>query len=183
MLNIVFAGTPPFAATILQDLLNSEHNVIAAFSQPDRPKGRGRKMLPSAVKALAESHNIPVHQPLSLKTPEAFETLKNLNADVIVVVAYGLLLPQNVLDLPRFGCLNVHASLLPAWRGAAPIQHAILNNDEKTGVIIMQMDAGLDTGEMLVTKEYALSIQDTLQSVEENLAPLGSTALLNINLM
>lgn len=178
MLNIVFAGTPPFAATILADLINSEHNIIAAFTQPDRPKGRGRKMMPSAVKALAENNNIPVHQPLSLKTPEAFNTLKALGADVIVVVAYGLILPQNILDLPRFGCLNVHASLLPAWRGAAPIQHAILKQDEKTGVVIMQMDAGLDTGDMLVTKEYALSSQDTLQRVEDNLAPLGSTALL-----
>lgn len=179
MANIVFAGTPPFAAHILQDLINSEHNIVATLTQPDRPSGRGRKLTPSAVKALAEENSIPVHQPLSLKTEEAQTLLKELNADVIIVVAYGLILPQAVLDLPRFGCINVHASLLPRWRGAAPIQHAILSLDDKTGVTIMQMDAGLDTGDMLVIKDYTLTKNDTLQSVEDALAPIGSETLLN----
>lgn len=180
MLNIVFAGTPPFAATIAKDLIESEHNVIAAFTQPDRPKGRGRQLQPSAVKTLALEHDIPVYQPTSLKTGDGPDTLKLLNPDIIVVVAYGLILPQAVLELPRYGCINVHASLLPRWRGAAPIQHAILRQDDETGITIMQMDAGLDTGDMLTMRPYKLKANDTLQSVEDALAPLGGEALLRV---
>ena len=179
-MKLVFAGAPPFAASILQDVINSEHQVIAVFTQPDRPSGRGRKLMPSAVKMLAEQYHLPVHQPISLKTEETFATLQNLHADIMVVVAYGLLLPQTILKLPRLGCINVHASLLPRFRGAAPIQRAILENENKTGVTIMQMDAGLDTGDILLTQEYVLTPTDTLSTVEKTLAILGGHALLHV---
>ena len=148
-LNIIFAGTPDFAAQHLQALLNSEHNVIAVYTQPDKPAGRGKKLQASPVKQLAEAHNIPVYQPKSLRKEEAQTELKALNADVMVVVAYGLILPEAVLNAPKYGCLNVHGSILPRWRGAAPIQRAIWAGDSQTGVTIMQMDIGLDTGDML----------------------------------
>ncbi|MDO6695600.1 methionyl-tRNA formyltransferase [Aliiglaciecola sp. 3_MG-2023] len=177
-LNIVFAGTPDFAAQHLQALIESEHNIIAVYSQPDRPAGRGKKLQASAVKQLALEHDIHVEQPLSLKTPEAQQQLAELNPDIMIVVAYGLILPQVVLDTPRLGCLNVHGSLLPRWRGAAPIQRAIWAGDEQTGVTIMQMDKGLDTGAMLLKKAIPIEITDTSASLYSKLAEIGPDALL-----
>ncbi|GAB2697859.1 methionyl-tRNA formyltransferase [Aliiglaciecola aliphaticivorans] len=177
-LNIVFAGTPDFAAQHLQALIESEHNIIAVYSQPDRPAGRGKKLQASAVKQLALEHDIHVEQPLSLKTPEAQQQLAELNPDIMIVVAYGLILPQVVLDTPRLGCLNVHGSLLPRWRGAAPIQRAIWAGDEQTGVTIMQMDKGLDTGAMLLKKAIPIEMTDTSASLYSKLAEIGPDALL-----
>ncbi|MCX4026919.1 methionyl-tRNA formyltransferase [Endozoicomonas sp. SM1973] len=177
-LRIVFAGTPEFAAIHLQALLDSQHQVIAAYTQPDRPSGRGRKLTPSPVKVLAEAHQIPVFQPTSLKSEEAQTELASLNADVMVVVAYGLLLPKIILETPHYGCINVHASLLPKWRGAAPIQRAIAAGDKATGVTIMQMDVGLDTGDMLTISECEISDQETGGSLHDKLAEIGSPALL-----
>jgi len=178
-LNIVFAGTPEFAAVALRALLDSPHRVLAVYTQPDRPAGRGRKLTASPVKALAVEHSIPVHQPATLKDPQQQRVLAGLQPDVLVVVAYGLILPQAVLDIPRLGCLNIHASLLPRWRGAAPIQRAILAGDTETGVTIMQMDAGLDTGPMLTVIRCPISANDTSQSLNDRLALLGGRALLD----
>ncbi len=177
-LNIIFAGTPEFAAEHLRTLINSEHNVIAVYSQPDRPAGRGRKLTASPVKALALENEIPVYQPLNFKTDEAVEDLNALNADLMVVVAYGLILPAVVLNAPRLGCVNVHASLLPRWRGAAPIHRALLAGDETTGVTIMQMDEGLDTGDMLVKTECPILPTDTSQILHDRLIEIGGPALL-----
>ncbi|WP_255874950.1 methionyl-tRNA formyltransferase [Microbulbifer elongatus] len=177
-LNIVFAGTPDFAAVHLQTLLDSEHNVIAVYSQPDRPAGRGKKLLASPVKQLALEHDIPVYQPLSLRDEEAQKALAALNADLMVVVAYGLILPQVVLDTPRLGCVNVHASLLPRWRGAAPIQRAVEAGDAESGVAIMQMEAGLDTGPVLVEARTPIAANETGGSLHDKLAGLGGPALL-----
>jgi len=177
-LKIVFAGTPEFAAVALQALLASRHRVIAAYTQPDRPAGRGRKLTPSPVKALALEHGVPVYQPLSLKDDAAQRELAALQPDVMVVAAYGLLLPKAVLDLPRHGCLNIHGSLLPRWRGAAPIQRAILAGDAETGITIMQMDVGLDTGAMLYKVSTPISDADTAATLHDRLAALGAEALL-----
>lgn len=177
-LNIIFAGTPEFAAEALKALLASEHNVIAVYSQPDRPAGRGRKLQPSAVKALAQAHNVDVYQPASLRNSEAQQELNGLNADLMVVVAYGLILPIEVLQAPRLGCINIHGSLLPRWRGAAPIQRAIEAGDEQTGVTIMQMDEGLDTGDMLVKRACPIQATDTAQDLHDRLAALGGEAML-----
>lgn len=177
-LNLIFAGTPEFAAEHLKTLIDSEHNVVAVYSQPDRPAGRGRKLTASPVKALAVEHDIPVYQPLNFKTEDAVNELNALNADLMVVVAYGLILPQVVLDAPRLGCVNVHASLLPRWRGAAPIHRALLAGDAKTGVTIMQMDAGLDTGDMLVKAECEILPTDTSEVLHDRLIDLGGPALL-----
>lgn len=177
-MRIIFAGTPDFAATTLQALLNSEHHVLAALTQPDRPAGRGKQLLASPVKQLAEQHQIPVLQPTSLKDEAVQQQLAQFNADVMVVVAYGLIIPSAVLTLPQFGCLNVHASLLPRWRGAAPIQRAIAAGDTKTGVTIMQMDVGLDTGNMLLKVETPIRDEDTGGSLHDRLAQLGADALL-----
>lgn len=176
---IIFAGTPEFSVAPLQALLDSEHEVIAVYTQPDRPAGRGRKLTPSPVKQLALAHNLPVFQPESLKTPQAQAELARLNADLMVVVAYGLILPQTVLDAPKLGCLNIHASLLPRWRGAAPIQRAIESGDQQTGITIMQMDAGLDTGAMLYKLETGIQQNDTAQTLHDRLAPMGAQALLD----
>ncbi len=178
-LRIVFAGTPEFAAKHLQALLTSPHQLVGVYTQPDRPAGRGKKLTPSPVKQLAEAAQLPVFQPASLKTPEAQQELEALQADIMVVVAYGLLLPQAVLDLPRLGCINVHGSLLPRWRGAAPIQRAIEAGDTQTGVTIMQMEAGLDTGPMLHTVRCAITAEDTAGSLHDRLAELGPEALLH----
>ena len=178
-LKIVFAGTPEFAALHLQALIDSHHEVIAVYSQPDRPAGRGNKLQASAVKQLALQHNIPVYQPVSLKSADAQAELANLQADLMVVVAYGLLLPQPVLDTPKYGCINVHGSLLPSWRGAAPIQRAIWAGDAQTGVTIMQMDAGLDTGPMLHTSSIAIDSTDTSATLYQKLAEIGPQALLD----
>ena len=177
-LNIIFAGTPDFAATHLKALINSNHNVIAVFSQPDRPAGRGNKLTASPVKQLAIENNLPIYQPATLKTEENQQIIANLNADIMIVVAYGLILPQAVLDMPKFGCLNVHGSLLPKWRGAAPIQRACWAGDSETGITIMQMDAGLDTGDMLYKLACPIESSDTSATLYEKLAKLGPQALL-----
>ncbi len=179
-LRIIFAGTPEFATYPLQALLNSEHQVVAVFTQPDRPAGRGNKLTPPPVKVLAEQHSIPVHQPLSLKTAESQALIAQYQADVMVVVAYGLLLPQAVLDLPRYGCLNIHGSLLPRWRGAAPIARAIQAGDKQTGIDIMKMDAGLDTGDILARAVLPILASDTQQQVHDSLAPMGAQLLINV---
>lgn len=177
-LRIAFAGTPEFAALHLQALLGSHHRIIAVYSQPDRPAGRGKKLTASPVKELALAHQIPVYQPQSLKSPEAQQELADLAVDILVVVAYGLLLPQRVLDTPRLGCINVHASILPRWRGAAPIQRALEAGDQTTGVTIMQMDAGLDTGDMLIKTECPILPTDTAGDLHDRLASIGTPALL-----
>jgi methionyl-tRNA formyltransferase len=176
-LKIIFAGTPDFAAQHLQALLNGPHHVVAVYSQPDRPAGRGRKLAASPVKALALEHSIEVQQPVSLNDTSAQHLLAHYEADVMVVVAYGLILPQAVLDTPRLGCINVHGSLLPRWRGAAPIQRAILSGDEQSGITVMQMEAGLDTGPMLLKIEVPIAINDTSESLYAKLAVLGCKGL------
>ena len=176
-LRVIFAGTPDFAAQHLQALLDSPHQVVAVYSQPDRPAGRGRKLTASPVKALALKHAIEVQQPLSLKDADTQQVLATYNADIMVVVAYGLLLPQVVLDTPRLGCINVHGSLLPRWRGAAPIQRAILAGDSMSGVSVMQMEAGLDTGPMLLKAQIPIAPIDTSASLYEKLAVLGRNSL------
>ncbi|MDA9558053.1 methionyl-tRNA formyltransferase [Vibrio sp.] len=176
-LRIVFSGTPDFAAKHLSALLDSHHDVIAVYTQPDRPAGRGKKLMASPVKLLALEHNIPVYQPKNFKQEEDKQTLKDLNADLMVVVAYGLLLPQDVLDTPKLGCINVHGSILPRWRGAAPIQRSIWAGDKETGVTIMQMDIGLDTGDMLKIATLPIESTDTSASMYSKLAELGPDAL------
>lgn len=176
-LRVVFAGTPDFAAASLEALLASRHDVIAVYTQPDRPAGRGRKLTPSPVKALAQRHAIDVFQPATLKEAAAQRDLAALGADIMVVVAYGLLLPQAVLDIPRLGCLNVHASLLPRWRGAAPIQRSIEAGDAQTGITIMQMDAGLDTGDMLLTRTTPINADTTGGELHDRLARIGGDAI------
>jgi len=178
-LKIVFAGTPDFAATVLQSILGSRHQVIACYTQPDRPAGRGRKLTPSPVKALAVEQGIEVYQPLNFKQAADVAQLAALQADLMVVVAYGLILPKVVLDTPRLGCMNVHASLLPRWRGAAPIQRAIAAGDVESGVTIMQMDVGLDTGDMLLKEATPISQQDNGGSLHDRLAELGGKAILD----
>ncbi len=178
-LRIVFAGTPEFAARHLQALLDSEHSVVAVYTQPDRPAGRGQKLTPSAVKKLALEHGIPVLQPENLRSAEAQQELADFNADLMVVVAYGLILPQVVLDTPRLGCINSHASLLPRWRGAAPIQRAIEAGDAESGITVMQMEAGLDTGPMLLKVSTPILASDTGGSLHDRLATLGPDAVLN----
>lgn len=177
-MKIVFAGTPEFAALHLQALIESEHDVIAVYSQPDRPAGRGKKLQASAVKQLAVEHDIPVYQPQSLKTPEAQIDLAELQADIMIVVAYGLILPNSILSTPKLGCINVHGSLLPKWRGAAPIQRSIWAGDEETGVTIMQMDEGLDTGAMLLKKALPITLEDTSATLYQRLADIGPEALI-----
>jgi len=177
-LRIIFAGTPDFAAQHLAGLLSSEHEVVGVFTQPDRPAGRGNKLTPSPVKAPAEQHAIPVFQPKSLRPVENQQLVAELGADVMVVVAYGLILPQAVLDMPRLGCINVHGSLLPRWRGAAPIQRALWAGDTQTGITIMQMDAGLDTGAMLHKIECPILPDDTSATLYDKLAKLGPQGLM-----
>lgn len=176
-LDIVFAGTPRFAAEHLSVLLDSPHRVRAVLTQPDRPTGRGRQLRPGPVKALADAHGIPVHQPQRLDEQGARELLQPLQPDVMVVVAYGLLLPPAVLALPRYGCFNIHASLLPRWRGAAPIERAMLAGDEITGVTLMQMDSGLDTGDILLQEQTPIDPADTGESLADRLSRLGGELL------
>ena len=177
-LRIVFAGTPEFAAAHLQALLQAGLNIVAVYSQPDRPAGRGQKLAMSAVKQLAQQHELPVYQPVSLRAPEAQAELAALQPDLLVVVAYGLILPQAVLDIPRLGCINSHASLLPRWRGAAPIQRAIEAGDSESGVTVMRMEAGLDTGPMLLKVDTPISAEDTGGTLHDRLAELGPPAVL-----
>lgn len=176
-MKIIFAGTPQFAASALDALLR-EHQIVAVLTQPDRPAGRGLKLAASPVKQLALQHGLPVLQPPTLKTEEAQRSISALNADVMVVAAYGLILPKAVLQLPLYGCLNIHASLLPRWRGAAPIPRAILAGDCETGITIMQMDEGLDTGNMLLRRVCPIERADTAQSLHDKLAVLGADSIL-----
>ena len=176
-MKLIFAGTPEIAATVLERLLATEHEVCAVLTQPDRPSGRGQKMVSSPAKALALAHSIPVHQPLSLKEPEIQQILKAYQADLMIVVAYGLIVPQSVLDIPRLGCWNVHVSLLPRWRGAAPIQRAIEAGDLVTGVTIMQMDKGLDTGAILLQESVAITPKMTAGELHDLLAVKGAALL------
>ena len=178
-LNIVFAGTPDFAARHLAALLNSEHNIIGVYTQPDRPAGRGKKLTASPVKLLAQEHDIPVFQPASLRNEEAQQELAGLKADLMVVVAYGLILPLPALEAARLGCINVHGSILPRWRGAAPIQRAIWAGDSETGITIQQMDEGLDTGDMLKIATLPIEATDTSATMYDKLADLGPDALLD----
>lgn len=175
---IVFAGTPDFSVSPLRALLASEHHVVGVYTQPDRPAGRGRKLSPSPVKEVAQDARIPVHQPANFKDPATVEELESLQADLMVVVAYGLLLPKAVLAAPRLGCINIHASVLPRWRGAAPIQRAVLAGDTMSGVTIMQMEEGLDTGPMYLTEEVVLAENETGGSLHDRLSVLGAEALM-----
>ncbi|MEB6680192.1 methionyl-tRNA formyltransferase [Acinetobacter lwoffii] len=184
-MKIIFAGTPEFAATALAALLRTEHEIVAVYTQPDRKAGRGQKLTASAVKQLALEHNIPVYQPLHFKslTEEGLAAqaeLKALNADVMVVAAYGLILPQVVLDTPKYGCLNIHGSLLPRWRGAAPIQRAIATGDTETGVTIMKMAADLDTGDMMYKTRCPITAEDTSASLHDKLALQGAEAIVAV---
>ncbi len=183
-LNLIFAGTPSFAAIILDALLGSAHQVLAVYTQPDKPAGRGLKLTTSPVNLLAQQYQLPVYQPISLSTTYEEDRLANFHADVMVVVAYGLLLPATILDIPRLGCINVHPSLLPRLRGAAPIQRTIAEGDSITGVTIMQMDTGLDTGPILLQQQYVLDPEETSQTLHDTLAKLGADALLKtLNLL
>lgn len=178
-MKIIFAGTPDFAACHLAALLKqTKHTVVAVYTQPDRPAGRGKKLKASPVKQLAEQYGLPVIQPVSLKNTDDQQQLQAFGADLMVVVAYGLILPQRVLDTPRLGCINVHASLLPRWRGAAPIHRALEAGDAKTGVTIMQMEAGLDTGPMLLKAECDIDLDDSGGSLHDKLAGIGCDTLL-----
>ena len=177
-LKIIFAGTPDFSVFPLKALLDSPHEVIAVYTQPDRPAGRGRELKPSPVKQVALDAGLTVYQPVNFKDETDLELLESLQADVMVVVAYGLILPQRVLDAPKHGCLNIHASILPRWRGAAPIQRAIQAGDEETGVTIMQMEAGLDTGPMLLIEKIKIGEAETGGQLHDRLAPLGASALI-----
>jgi methionyl-tRNA formyltransferase len=172
-LRLGFAGTPEFAVPAL-DALESVHRICAVFTQPDRPAGRGQALHASPVKTLATLRGLPVHQPASFKSPEALELLRSLELDALVVAAYGLILPPAALESPRLGCINIHASLLPRWRGAAPIQRAVLAGDAKTGITIMRMDAGLDTGPMLAAREIVIGADDTAKTLHDRLARLGA---------
>lgn len=176
-LRIVFAGTPEFAAIHLHALLDAGLTPVAVYTQPDRPAGRGQKLMASPVKQLAAAHQIPVMQPVTLRDEDAQAALAALQPDVLIVVAYGLILPQKVLDIPRLGCINSHASLLPRWRGAAPIQRAIQAGDAESGVTVMQMEAGLDTGPMLLKVTTPISASDTGGSLHDRLAVLGAQAV------
>ncbi len=177
-LKIIFAGTPEFSVLALSALLESRHRLVAVYTQPDRPAGRGRRLTPGPVKKLALEKGLPVYQPDRLKAEEDLARLESHRADLMVVAAYGLLLPTRVLEAPRLGCVNIHASLLPRWRGAAPIQRAILAGDTHTGITIMQMDAGLDTGPMLHTLACPIDPRDTGGSLHDRLAALGAQALM-----
>ncbi|MDD5383708.1 MAG: methionyl-tRNA formyltransferase [Gallionella sp.] len=176
-MKIIFAGTPHFAASALAALLK-EHQVAAVLTQPDRPSGRGMQLTPSPVKQLALQYGLVVLQPTTLKTEEAQHAIAVLDADVMVVAAYGLILPKAVLQLPRYGCLNIHASLLPRWRGAAPIPRAILAGDSETGITIMQMDEGLDTGDILLRRACTIAPDDTAQTLHDRLAGIGADCIL-----
>lgn len=176
-MKIIFAGTPEFAVPSLQKLLDLGHEVCAVYTQPDRPAGRGQHLQPPPVKVLALKHNIPALQPLTLKTDDELQTFKNFNADLMVVVAYGMILPQTILDAPRLGCINGHGSLLPRWRGAAPIQRAVMDGDKKTGVTIMQIVKKLDAGDMLHKEIYDIKPTDTSAIVHDELAKLSAIGL------
>jgi methionyl-tRNA formyltransferase len=177
-MRIIFAGTPEFGVASLRALIADGHTLCMVLTQPDRPAGRGRKIRKSPIKMIAEEYALPIDQPKTLKSRGIVDRLRSLQPDVMVVAAYGLILPQAVLDVPRFGCLNIHASLLPRWRGAAPIQRAILAGDTETGITIMQMSAGLDTGDILLARRCPIRSGDTAQSLHERVAELGAGAII-----
>lgn len=179
-MNIIFAGTPHFALPCLEAIAQSQHHLQAIYTQPDRPAGRGHKLQPSPVKEWAMAHDLPVYQPLNFKKQATINELSALKPDIMIVIAYGLILPRSVLDIPRLGCVNVHASLLPRWRGASPIQQAILHQDTESGVTIMQMDTGMDTGAMLKTVSCPISDKDTAGMLHDTLASLAATPLLTV---
>lgn len=174
----IFMGTPDIAAEVLKSLLTSEHEIIAVVTQPDRPKGRGKELAKSPVKLVAEEHGIPVLQPERVKAPEVVAQLKELAPDIILVAAFGQIVSKEILDIPKYGCINVHASLLPEYRGAAPIQWAILDGKEKTGITIMRMDEGIDTGDMICTVEIPITSEETGGSLHDKLAAAGGPLLL-----
>lgn len=180
-MRIIYMGTPDFAIPALQSLIDSEHEVAAVFTQPDKPKGRGMKLAASPVKKLAQENGIEVFQPQSLKrnADEYISKIKEIDPDVIVVAAYGKILPKEILEIPEFGCVNVHGSLLPKYRGAAPIQHAVLNGDEKTGITTMLMAEGLDTGDILLTSETKIGENETAEELFDRLSVLGAELLMN----
>ncbi len=177
-MRIVFMGTPDFAAKSLEALYASKHEVVAVFTREDKPKNRGMKVFPPPVKVLALEHGTEVYQPKTLKDGQALETLKRLAPDIVVVVAYGRILPSEILNAPRFGCINVHGSLLPNYRGASPINAALLNGDEVSGITVMQMDKGLDTGDMLLKAQLKINDEDNFESLHDRLATLGASALI-----
>ena len=177
-MKIIFAGTPHFAEQALLALLQQKMDIVAVLTQPDRPSGRGLQVKPSRVKQLAIQHGLTVMQPVSLKIIEIQQQLAAMCADIMIVAAYGLILPQAVLQIPRMGCLNIHASLLPRWRGAAPIQRALLAGDTQTGITIMQMDAGLDTGNMLLKKSCSIAVNETSATLHDKLSLLGAEAII-----
>lgn len=178
-MKIIFMGTPDFACPCLQKLIESDNEVVAVYSQPDKPVGRKQIMTAPPVKELALNNNIPVYQPASLKNEEEAEKIRQLGADIIVVVAYGKILPKSILESCRYGCVNVHASLLPKYRGAAPIQWSVINGDKKTGVTIMQMDEGLDTGDILSVVETEIDINETSEMLFDRLSVIGADALVS----
>ena len=178
MLNIIYAGTPEFAVPALESLLQSDHRLIAVYTQPDRPSGRGRKLHAGPVKACALAHDIPVYQPASFKAQSDIDTIKALNADLIVVVAYGLILPQAVLDAAKIGCINIHASLLPRWRGASPIQQAILAGDQQSGITLMKIEKELDAGPVIASRSVDIDSRWTATELHDVLAPLGAGLLI-----
>ena len=176
-MKIVFMGTPDFAAGALEALIEAGHDITAVYTQPDKPKGRGKEVQMTPVKEVALSHHIPVYQPVRIKNQEEVEILKQIPADIFVVAAFGQILSQEILDIPKYGCVNIHASLLPKYRGAAPIQWAVIDGEEKTGITIMQMNAGCDTGDILYTKEYVLAPKETGASLFDKLMVLGAEAI------
>lgn len=177
-MKVVFMGTPDFAVPVLEALIKN-HNVVAVVSQPDKPKGRGKKLQPTPVKAVAEANNIPVYQPERIKDDEFIDFLETIEADIYVVVAYGQLLSQRILDIPKYGCVNVHGSLLPKYRGAAPIQWSIINGEEKTGVTIMYMVRKCDAGDMILKREIEIDPEDTYETLHDKMAPVGAEALID----
>ncbi len=178
-MKIVFMGTPDFAVPCLQKLIDNKYDIAAVFTQPDKKVGRKQQLTPPPVKALAQGNNIPVYQPASLKKGDAAEIIANINPDIIIVVAYGKILPTTVLSIPKHGCINVHASLLPKYRGAAPIQWAVLNGDSETGVCIMQMDEGLDTGDIISEVKTDIDINETSEQLFDRLSAIGADALVD----
>jgi len=177
-MKVIFMGTPEFAVPCLRALIKEKYEVQAVFTQPDKPKGRGKKLMMPPVKELAVLEGIPVYQPTSLKSPESLDIIKELNPDIIIVVAYGQLLPKTILDLPPFGCVNVHASLLPKYRGAAPINWVIINGEDKTGITTMYMDVGLDTGDMILAEELIIGEDETSEELHDKMSQLGAELLL-----
>lgn len=176
-MKIVFMGTPDFAASALEALIQAGHEITAVVTQPDKPKGRSKELMPSPVKVCALKYNLPVFQPVKIKTPEAIAELKKYEAEVYIVAAFGQILSQEILDMPKYGSINIHASLLPKYRGASPIQNVIIDGEEKTGVTIMQMDAGIDTGDMLYKKEVIIENTDNFETLHDKLAAVGAEAI------